>query len=205
MSASSEGKGTSLVCPVHGALDPGWTTCPYCEREKRDSTRAGADAPTRKGSAPPRPQALSGDETQRTVRAGGGRSDDATKTVRRAPEGGRAGRGRVQPTERMHRPPELLAWLIMKEGNRIGQVFPLDPQATDIGRDPSNHIVLDDTKISGFHAKIKVGEGKELMVYDLASENGTYVNGEKVGAPVAIAENDEVRLGATVLVLKTLE
>jgi len=92
----------------------------------------------------------------------------------------------------------------MKEGARIGRVFPLDPAGTDIGRDPANHILIDDSKVSAFHAKVTVGEDKRLMVWDLASANGTFVNDERVMAPVVIVENDEIKLGATVLVLKTL-
>jgi len=171
-----ETRGTPLVCPIHGPLEPGWTTCPYCQKETRESTRGGSEE-------------AQGEE----------------KTVRRAPGPSERGRGRVPPTERVQRPPELLAWLMMKEGNRIGQVFALDPGGTEIGRDSANHIVLDDSKVSAFHAKIKVEEGKQLMVWDLASANGTFVNGERVTAPVAIKENDEIKVGTTVLVLKTLE
>lgn len=199
-----ETRGTPLVCPIHGTLEPGWTTCPYCQKEARESTRAGSAAPTQKRAGPPKPRSLNERETQKGA-APGARSQAEDKTVRRGPAPQGRGRGRVAPTERVHRPPELLAWLIMKEGSRIGQVFELDPAGTDIGREPANHIVLDDPKVSAFHAKIKVEEGKQLMVWDLASANGTFVNGEKVTAPVPIKENDAIRVGTTVLVLKTLE
>jgi hypothetical protein len=201
-----ETRGTPLACPIHGSLEPGWTTCPYCQKETRESTRGGSEEATGKRAAPPKPRSLSERETQKAVPAGARRQGQGEdKTVRRAPGPSERGRGRVPPTERVQRPPELLAWLIMKEGSRIGQVFALDPGGTEIGRDSANHIVLDDTKISAFHAKIKVEEGKQLMVWDLASANGTFVNGERVTAPVAIKENDEIKLGTTVLVLKTLE
>jgi hypothetical protein len=199
-------KGTPLVCPIHGSLEPGWTACPYCQKEARERTRGGGEDATQRRAVPPKPRALSERETQKAVPAGGRRQGQGEdKTVRRAPGPSGRGRGRVPPTERVQRPPELLAWLIMKEGSRIGQVFALDPGGTDIGRDSGNHIVIDDPKASAFHAKIKVEEGKQLMVWDLASANGTFVNGEKVAAPAAIKENDEIRLGTTVLVLKTLE
>ena len=206
MSNQPQNRGTPLTCPVHGTLEPGWTTCPYCQKEAREQTRGGGSDPTVKRQGPPEPHSFGDSATQQTVRGGGGRKGgEGDKTVRRAPAspGGRGGRS--APTERLRKPPELLAWLIMKEGNRIGQVFALDPEATEIGRDAANHIVLDDTKVSGFHAKIKTEEGKKLMVWDLASANGTFVNGEQVTAPVEIKENDEIKLGTTVLVLKTLE
>lgn len=199
-------KGTPLVCPIHGPLEPGWTTCPYCQKEARERTRGGSEKTTQQRAAPQKPRALSERETQKTVPAGGRREGERRdETVKPPPGPPRRGRGRVPPTERVQRPPELLAWLIMKEGTRVGQVFPLNPADTDLGRDPANHIVVDDPKVSAFHAKVKVEEGKQLTVWDLASANGTFVNGERVTAPVAIKENDEIKLGTTVLVLKTLE
>jgi hypothetical protein len=206
MSNQTRSRGTPLTCRVHGTLEPGWTTCPYCQKEAREQTKGGGSDPTVRRQGPPKPSSMSGSATQKTVRGGGGsKGGGADKTVRRDPASSGRGRGRSAPTERLRRPPELLAWLIMKEGTRIGQVFPLDAEATEIGRDAGNNIVLDDTKVSGFHAKIKVEEGKKLMVWDLASANGTFVNDEPVTAPVEIKENDAVKLGTTVLVLKTLE
>jgi pSer/pThr/pTyr-binding forkhead associated (FHA) protein len=87
----------------------------------------------------------------------------------------------------------------------VGHVFQLEAESTEIGRDADNHIVVDDSKVSAFHCKVVVGEGKRLTVWDLASANGTLVNGERVTAPVAIQENDVITLGTTSLVLKTLE
>jgi len=206
MKSDPETKGTPLVCPIHGPLEPGWTTWPYCQKAARERTRGGSEKTMQQRAAPPKPRALSERETQKTVPAGGHREGERRgETIKHAPGSPGRGRGRVPPTERVQRPPELLAWLIMKEGARVGQVFPLDPADTDLGRDPANHIVVDDPKVSAFHAKVKVEEGKQLMVWDLASANGTFVNDERVTAPVAIKENDEVRLGTTVLVLKTLE
>ena len=86
----------------------------------------------------------------------------------------------------------------------MGHVFQLHAEGAEIGRDSDNHIVVDDPKVSAFHCKITVEE-EQLMVWDLASANGTVVNGERVTAPVAIQENDVITLGTTVLVLKTLE
>jgi hypothetical protein len=195
-----------LVCPVHGPLEPGWTTCPYCERETRSGSgqRAGA---TRNQSVPQRPRTLSQAGTQRhsehVPRGGAGRANETV--VRRAHGQRGRGRGRAAPTEQLQRPPRLLAWLIMKEGARVGHVFQLDAEGTEIGRDADNHIVVDDPKVSAFHCKVVVEEDKRFMVWDLASANGTLVNGERVTAPVAIQENDVITLGTTSLVLKTLE
>ena len=164
MARDTQTRRAPLVCPVHGPLEPGWTSCPYCQQATRESARGGVGR-TREQAAPPKPSPLNERETQRTVAAGPrGGGQAGGETVVCPARRDRRGRGRVAATEQMRRPPELLAWLIMKEGSRVGQVFPLAAVGTGIGRDPANHIVIDDTKISAFHTKITVEEGKQLMV-----------------------------------------
>ncbi|MEO8383251.1 MAG: FHA domain-containing protein [Acidobacteriota bacterium] len=48
-----------------------------------------------------------------------------------------------------------------------------------IGRDPSNDIILRDPKVGSHHAEI-VFERGFFVLHDLASANGTYVNGRRV-------------------------
>jgi serine protease Do len=68
-----------------------------------------------------------------------------------------------------------LAYLIR---NSDGKSFKLS-ETTNIGRAESNDIVLSDVAVSSEHAKIKFENGK-FVIYDLASTNGTYVNGKKI-------------------------
>jgi pSer/pThr/pTyr-binding forkhead associated (FHA) protein len=48
-----------------------------------------------------------------------------------------------------------------------------------VGRDPGNDIILRDPKVSRHHAEIVFERGFFVM-HDLASANGTYVNGKRV-------------------------
>ena len=48
-----------------------------------------------------------------------------------------------------------------------------------LGRDPGNDIILRDPKVSRHHAEI-VFERGFFVLHDLASANGTYVNGKKI-------------------------
>lgn len=48
-----------------------------------------------------------------------------------------------------------------------------------VGRDPGNDIILRDPKVSRHHAEI-VFERGFFVLHDLASANGTYVNGKRV-------------------------
>jgi len=103
---------------------------------------------------------------------------------------------------RPEKEPSILAWLIEKEGRRPGATYRLNDDVTSIGRLGDNDIALDDQAVSREHAKIRMEEEK-FMLYDLVSENGTLVNGERV-ANREIVENDEIAIGETVLVLKKL-
>ncbi|MEW6083604.1 MAG: FHA domain-containing protein [Chloroflexota bacterium] len=63
-----------------------------------------------------------------------------------------------------------------------------------IGRDPSNDVVLPSPNISRFHAQIqKVGQ--RYRVEDLRSSNGVFVNDEKVDGSLWLKPNDTVRIG----------
>lgn len=63
-----------------------------------------------------------------------------------------------------------------------------------IGRDPSNDVVVPSPNVSRFHAQIeKVGQ--RYRVSDLRSSNGTFVNGERIDAPVWLKPQDTIRVG----------
>ncbi len=103
-------------------------------------------------------------------------------------------------------PPPTFAYLIIKDGPRVGHIFRLNPKGTTIGRDWHNDIILDDEAVSRQHAKIRVeGEGDkaQFFIYDLASTNGTFVNGERI-LKHALEDGDEIVMGQTTLVFKRI-
>jgi pSer/pThr/pTyr-binding forkhead associated (FHA) protein len=100
--------------------------------------------------------------------------------------------------------PKRFGWLIVKTGPRVGQVHRLR-EVTDLGRGAANGIVIDDDRVSEQHARVRVDEDGQFVLWDLASTNGTFVNGERITAATPIVENDQVKMGRTVLVLKTLD
>ncbi len=62
-----------------------------------------------------------------------------------------------------------------------------------IGRDPTNDVVLDSPNVSRYHAQIeRIGQRHRLR--DLRSSNGTFVNDERV-EEAWLQENDVVRIG----------
>jgi DNA-binding beta-propeller fold protein YncE len=58
---------------------------------------------------------------------------------------------------------------------------------------------LDDTEISQRHARIsRLADGR-MVIEDLGSEGGTFVNGERIDAPRSITAGDRIRIGRTIL------
>ena len=64
-----------------------------------------------------------------------------------------------------------------------------------IGRDPGCHRVIDRSTISGRHARLR-RTGNRLLLEDLGSSNGTYVNDHRVDGPTEVRPGDLITLGA---------
>jgi pSer/pThr/pTyr-binding forkhead associated (FHA) protein len=63
-----------------------------------------------------------------------------------------------------------------------------------IGRSPDNDIVVLDPDVSRHHAELR-GTAGAYRIVDLASANGTFVNGQR-GTDVPLSEGDVVRIGS---------
>jgi predicted component of type VI protein secretion system len=88
------------------------------------------------------------------------------------------------------------------EGPQAGRQLPLD-SVIDVGREPSLPLQLEeDTQVSRRHARIAL-QGGVVVVEDLGSTNGTYVNDQPISSPRALNPGDKVRIGLTVLELRT--
>jgi pSer/pThr/pTyr-binding forkhead associated (FHA) protein len=64
-----------------------------------------------------------------------------------------------------------------------------------IGRKEGNTIKLTDQYASGNHAKIVV-KNNEILIEDLNSTNGVFINDEKVSGYAKIRGNDKIRIGS---------
>jgi hypothetical protein len=159
----------AITCPTCGReQDPSWEYCPHCVVPE---TPTPVEPLTE-------PEPLVSTETlEREVAIG---------PVSPAP-----------PDTVVLRPKEVvrLAYLVQTSGMRKGVTHHLG-EITNIGRDATdNEIVVDDDTVSRRHAKIKLGEGK-FVLYDLATANGTFVNGKQI-VKQALMENDAVKMGET--------
>lgn len=92
----------------------------------------------------------------------------------------------------------VLAVLEAVTGPQTGSRFALLPGDNRVGRAGGNQIRLTDVAVSSQHAIVRVAGG-EVVIFDDASTNGTYVNGEQVLGPRRLQDGDQVTLGETTL------
>ncbi|HEV7764165.1 MAG TPA: GGDEF domain-containing protein [Thermoanaerobaculia bacterium] len=84
--------------------------------------------------------------------------------------------------------------LIMLEGELPGQVFRLRPGRQIIGRRPECDIRVRERAVSGIHAEV-IRVRDTVTINDLASTNGTVVNGMRIRTPVPLMQSTLVKLG----------
>lgn len=83
--------------------------------------------------------------------------------------------------------------LVMNPGLESEKVFPLKTGSTTIGRSKENDIVILDASISRQHVRIDVS-GERVVLSDLQSSNGTFVNGTRIDTCV-LKHGDILRCG----------
>jgi FHA domain-containing protein len=87
------------------------------------------------------------------------------------------------------------------EGAEAGRQLPLSGPL-EIGRQEDLGLPVDDSQVSRRHARISPS-GAGAIVEDVGSTNGTYVNGQPIHGPRELGPGDRVRMGLTVLELRS--
>jgi hypothetical protein len=99
----------------------------------------------------------------------------------------RASRPRPVPPE-AHRDP--VGFLV-----RHGQTYPVYLGINSIGFLPTNNIVIDDDTVGRTHATLHYQGDGDVVLTDLNSLNGSYVNGNRIQRPTSIHDGDSIILG----------
>ena len=84
--------------------------------------------------------------------------------------------------------------LHLLKGDQAVSAVTLSAKPLQLGRSPSNDIVLADSTVSWHHAVAWL-EGGAVWLRDLGSRNGTFVNEHQVKQPVRLAPGDVVKVG----------
>jgi hypothetical protein len=96
-------------------------------------------------------------------------------------------------------PADLLVMEPYETGYEAGERIPLLAAST-LGRASENAVVLDDSFVSGQHARL-LWNGKGWVLEDLGSTNGTQINGSAVKRAVAVRPGDVIEVGRVKLKL----
>ncbi len=114
--------------------------------------------------------------------------------------------------ERLHQPrprgglvpPDTRVYLRAMTGPDAGRVFDVSRGGSFIVGRGKADIVLSDPKVSSRHAEIKMFGPDQFYVWDLASTNGTFLNGVRIDRR-KFDHNDEIRVGDVVLQVSVVE
>ncbi|MDA8070499.1 MAG: FHA domain-containing protein [Actinomycetota bacterium] len=85
---------------------------------------------------------------------------------------------------------------VLEPDEARGKTFELPDEVT-LGRAPGCGVRVDDAFTSSLHARLYRRDGT-LWVEDLGSTNGTWVNAQRVVAPVKLGRGDLIQVGGTV-------
>jgi pSer/pThr/pTyr-binding forkhead associated (FHA) protein len=83
--------------------------------------------------------------------------------------------------------------LVVRAGPNAGSTFAIDKDVITAGRHPDSDIFLDDITVSRRHAEVR-REGTGLLVRDVGSLNGTYLNRERIEQG-ELSDGDTVQVG----------
>jgi len=98
------------------------------------------------------------------------------------------------------------SWLVALNGPRRGKLYRIKRKGVTIGRETDNDIILEDETVSRHHARLLVEPGignPQIYIQDIASVNGTFVNGERIVRQL-LQDEDHVTIGDAVFSFKHL-
>src|SRR5436309_5593662 len=86
-----------------------------------------------------------------------------------------------------------MARLVLLSEGLTGRTFELKVEKTTVGRVEDNAFQIPETSVSSHHAEILL-RGNDILIKDLNSTNGTFINGEKITEAV-LKPGQILRLG----------
>jgi len=92
--------------------------------------------------------------------------------------------------------------LIYTSGSREGQAVDFDGARLTIGREHDNDIFVEDDRVSRRHAVIELDHDGRVVLRDLNSRNGTFVDGVRLAEPRVLAGGEQLRFGPEHLVVE---
>jgi len=79
----------------------------------------------------------------------------------------------------------------LKDGSNV---YPLHLGMNSVGRLPDNDVVVRDECVSRRHCAVVIHSDLRCELHDVASKNGTILNGKKIPGPTRLQSGDQVTL-----------
>jgi pSer/pThr/pTyr-binding forkhead associated (FHA) protein len=95
-----------------------------------------------------------------------------------------------------------VARLVVKFESQVLREIPIGAHPLTIGRSPDNLVHIDNLAVSDHHARLYT-EGDKMVIEDLGSLNGTYVNDLRV-TRATLRDGDNIQIGKHLLQLDTV-
>ncbi|MGH9752860.1 MAG: adenylate/guanylate cyclase domain-containing protein [Blastocatellia bacterium] len=97
------------------------------------------------------------------------------------------------------------SFYVQTENNR-DYTFDIDKPEIAIGRELKNDLILDDPRVSRFHAVARK-TAESVTICDLGSGNGVFINGHRIAPNVdfKLTENDQIKLGSCALTFQDFD
>ena len=93
-----------------------------------------------------------------------------------------------------------MASLIITNGKREGDYYPLGRRTNVIGRDEALPIQILDNMVSRKHLQIRFDQSTgRYFAFDMKSRNGVYVNNRRVEEEALLKDGDVIMVGMTAL------
>jgi pSer/pThr/pTyr-binding forkhead associated (FHA) protein len=88
-------------------------------------------------------------------------------------------------------------WLTIVAGEERGRTVRVAGPDFVLGRDADCQLVLADARVSRHHARFEVAADGRVTLRNLASRNGTWVDGRRIEDAVALVGGEEIAVGRT--------
>jgi pSer/pThr/pTyr-binding forkhead associated (FHA) protein len=88
------------------------------------------------------------------------------------------------------------AWLEALDGNTVGARIDVPPGEVTLGRTAPSNILIDSPLVSHLHARLERTPDR-VVISDLGSSNGTFVNGHALQEPVELTDGDTVSIAGS--------
>ena len=91
-------------------------------------------------------------------------------------------------------------WVTIGSGEAAGVSVRVEGERFLVGTGEECQLMVRDPKVAPLHAYFEVTEEGRVLLHDLGSDEGTFLNGRRIDAPAHIRGGEEIRVGDTSLV-----